>query len=311
MREVFATVARWLQAGTPCALGTLVQTFESSPAPVGTTIAVDRAGSIVGNIGAGCYESEIVQACQETIRDGRFRLLRINLTSTDEITGSTGCGGALKIAVWKPSEAFAAEAEAIVRGSAGVTVDLPEGHSFTIRAKRRLLVVGATTLAQEIARIASGLDFFTTVVDPRPPFATPERLPDAGEIVIEWPDEYLPAALNACAAVLIISHDPKFDLPALRAALQSNVSYIGLLGSRRSQAARRDSLREMGFGEDDLVRIHGPAGLDLGGKTAAETALSILAHVVAQANRRSAAPLDRTRGSIHASTTQSREVIPS
>lgn len=302
MREVFGTVARWLRDGAPCALGTLVQTYDSSPAPVGTTIAVDDTGRIAGNIGAGCHESDIVEACLQTIIDGDFRLLPINLSSTDEITGSAGCGGALKIAVWRPEKVFFEDASAILGGAEAVTVSLPAGFSFTIPAKRRIAVVGATTLAEEIARFARELDYFVTVIDPRPLFATVERLHDADEIVMEWPDEYLPRVLDTCAALLVVSHDPKFDVPALRAGLASPVPYIGLLGSRRSQAARRDALREAGASSADLARIHGPAGLDLGGASVAETALSILAHVIADANGRDAVPLDQTMGPIHASS---------
>ncbi len=300
MREVFATVARWLERGTPLALGTLVDTFESAPAPVGTTIAVDASGRIAGNIGAGCYEGDIVEACRQTIADAQFRLLRINLTDTDEITGTAGCGGALKIAVWKPDSAFVEEARAIARGLEDRTVNLEQGFQFSIRAKRRLVLAGATALAQEIAHMAKALDFFVTIVDPRPVFATAERLPDADELVLEWPDDYLPRVLDDTCALVILSHDPKFDLPALRSALRSDAPYIGLLGSRRSQAARRDALRDMGFDEAALARIHGPAGLDLGGHTTAQTALSILAQIVAVANLRSGGALEHTSNSIHA-----------
>ncbi len=302
MREVFATIARWLKAGIPFAAGTLVQSYESAPAPVGTTIAVDETGRIAGNIGAGCYESDIVEACLRTIVDDDFRVLPINLSSADEITGSAGCGGALKIAVWKPVADFADDALAIARGVEDVSVQLPQGLGFTIPAKQRLAVVGATTLANEIARMCRGLDYFVTVIDPRPVFATAERLHDADEVVMEWPDEYLPRVLETCAALLVISHDPKFDLPALGSGLRSDVPYIGLLGSRRSQASRRESLRELGFTDTDLARIHGPAGLDLGGHTVAETALSILAQVIADAHRRTGVPLERTSGSIHSAS---------
>ncbi len=299
MRDVFAIIADWLERDVPFALGTLVQTFDSSPAPIGTTIAVDRDSRIVGNIGAGCYEGDIVQACLQTVSDAQFRLLPINLSSTDEITGSAGCGGAIKIAIWKPQAGFYEDATAIARGLRDVRVTLPEGFSFTVRAKQRLVLVGATTLAQELAHMARSLDFFVTVADPRPLFATPERVPDADEIVLEWPDEYLPPVLSDIAALVVISHDPKFDIAALASALRSDVPYIGLLGSRRSQAARRDALREAGFGEPALSRIHGPVGLDLGGRSTAETALSILAQIVAQRNSRTGAPLEALTSPIH------------
>ncbi len=299
MRDVFATIAEWLAQGLPCALGTLVQTYDSAPAPIGTTIAVDRNTRIVGNIGAGCYEGDIVEACLQTMADGRFRILPINLSSTDDITGSAGCGGAIKIAIWQPVPSFYEDADAIARGLRDVEIALPEGFRFTIPAKRRLVLVGATTLAQEIARMAHSLDFFVTVVDPRPLFSTAERISDADELIVEWPDDYLPQALAGISALVVVSHDPKFDIPALRCALQSGVPYIGLLGSRRSQAARRDALRETGFGEAALSRIHGPVGLDLGGRSTAETALSILSQIVALRNSRTGAPLEAIASPIH------------
>lgn len=298
MRGVFEVVARCLQSGIPCALGTLVETRNSSPAPIGTTVAVYGDGAIAGNIGAGCYEGEIVEACLETLIDGEFRTLGVNLESTDEITGSSGCGGALRIAVWRPGAEFFNTACALAFGSEDVALNL-EGYRVEVPAKRPLFLVGATTLAQQIAQMARPLDFFTTVVDPRPAFSTNDRIPDADALVVEWPDAYFPGALNAGSAVVVLSHDPKFDIPALQCALQSDAWYIGLLGSRRSQAARRESLREAGFDEAQLARIHGPVGLDLGGNSTGETAVSILSHIVAMRTGHGASALDTTTGSIH------------
>jgi xanthine dehydrogenase accessory factor len=165
--------------------------------------------------------------------------------------------------------------------------------------KDRLILVGATTLAAELATIARRLDFDVVVVDPRPAFATKERLGHATEILRAWPDEYLPAELSDRTPVVVLSHDPKFDLPGLRCALNSAAPYIGLLGSRRSQAARRASLRDEGFDDAALARIHGPVGLDLGGTTVAETALSILAEIVATRRGGEGAPLRDAGGAIH------------
>jgi xanthine dehydrogenase accessory factor len=301
MRDVFEVVARSLQNGVSCALGTLVESYNSSPAPLGTTVAVDTSGRITGNIGAGCYEGEIVEACSETLADGKFRSLGINLESTDEISGSAGCGGSLRIAVWRPEAAFAETASAIAFGSKDVTLAIRE-HRIDIPAKRQLLLVGATTLAQQISQMARALDYFVTVIDPRPLFATADRIPDADALVLEWPDAYLPGVLSKDTAIVVLSHDPKFDIPALRCALESEAPYIGLLGSRRSQAARRESLRELGFAAEQLARIHGPVGLDLGGVTIGETALSVLSQILAVRNNRAASPLDSTGGAIHART---------
>jgi xanthine dehydrogenase accessory factor len=298
MRDVFDVVANLLKRGEQCALGTLVETRYSSPAPLGTTIAVDSEGRISGNIGAGCYEGEIVEACMQTLADGEHRTLNINLEPADEISGGSTCGGALRITVWRPASGFAQTACAIALGKENVLLETGGCH-IEIPAKRHLLLAGATTLAQDIARVARGLDYFVTVVDPRPAFATKDRIPDADALVLEWPDAYLRRALTDETPVIVLSHDPKFDVPALSCALESAAPYIGLLGSRRSQAARRESLQALGFSEEQLARIHGPAGLDIGGRTTDEIALSILAHIVACRNARTGAPLDTTQGPIH------------
>ncbi len=299
VRDTFSKAARWLRDDKRFALATLIATHRSSPSPIGTTVAVTDDAEVVGNIGAGCYESDIVDACRQTMLDGRPRRLSIDLTSADEITGAEGCGGTIEIATWIPQREFLDRERVIARGDADVTVEVSDELRFTVPAKPRLVIVGATTLAQALASVAHLLDFYVIVVDPRPVFATKERVPDADQLIVEWPDAYLQRELTDRAAVVVISHDPKFDVPALRTALASGTWYVGLLGSRRSQAARRNALRALGTSEDDLARIHGPIGLDLGGETHAETALSILAQIVAVRNRRSGAPLDSTSQPIH------------
>ena len=182
-------------------------------------------------------------------------------------------------------------------------------HIFAQREP--LLLVGATTLTAEIATIARRLDYRVVVVDPRHAFATRERVPDADEIVREWPDEYLPRVLSDRTSIIMLSHDPKLDLPGLRCALASNAPFIGLLGSRRGQTARRESLRAEGFSDEALARIHGPVGLDIGGTTAAETALSILAEVVASRHQREGTPLRSRGGAIHPSLARAAQPQPS
>jgi xanthine dehydrogenase accessory factor len=307
MREVFEVAARWLDEKQNFALATLVELRDAATAPVGTTIAVDASGRVFGNIGAGCYEAEIVEACMKTAADGATRRLDINLASDDEVMGGTACGAVMRLVVWRPQPEFRdlAEAIAVGRREALLTFAYPADDGtqaefeHTFAPKDRLMLVGATTLAAELATIARRLDFDVVVVDPRPAFATKERLGDATEIVRAWPDEYLPGELSDRTPVVVLSHDPKFDLPALRCALKSSARYIGLLGSRRSQAARRASLREEGFDETALARIHGPVGLDLGGTTVGETALSILAEVVATRRGGDGSPLRNAGGAIH------------
>ncbi len=307
MRNVFAVVAAWLDESRACALATLVDLQQAATAPLGTTIAVDARGTVFGSIGAGCYEADIVDACLMTVADEQTRRLDISLASDDELLGGTACGAVMQVVVWHPPPAFADEARAIASGertaSLRVEYERPDGtdarfeHVFA--PKERLILVGATAVAAELAMLARRLDLNVVVIDPRPTYATKERVPDAFEIVRAWPDDYLPGALSAQTPIVVLSHDPKFDLPALRCALNSSAPYIGLLGSRRSQAARRAALRAEGFDENALARIHGPVGLDLGGVTVAETALSILAEIVADRRGGEGAPLRTARGAIH------------
>lgn len=298
MRNVFTRVAEWLESGHPFALATLVELREAKTAPLGTTIAVDGEDRIVGNIGAGCYEGEIVETALQTLRDGVVRRLDVNLDTADEIAGGTACGAVMRLIVWRPGVSFVNQARAIASGERDAVLAI-EDFTCTIPANRRLVLVGATALAADLAAIARRAEFHVTVVDPRPLFATRERIPEAHELVREWPDAYLPSVLDEQSAVVILSHDPKFDLPALRCALQSRARYIGLLGSRRAQAARRDALRADGFNESDVARIHGPVGLNIGGTTNAETAISILAEIIADRSGRSGAPLLAAHGAIH------------
>ncbi|HXM08033.1 MAG TPA: XdhC family protein, partial [Candidatus Acidoferrum sp.] len=119
------------------------------------------------------------------------------------------------------------------------------------------------------------------------------------EVVVAWPEDALPALLDDRTPLLVLSHDPKIDLPALRCGLRSRAPYVGLLGSRRAQRSRRDALLEDGFEPNEVDRIQGPAGLDLGGVTVAETALSIVAEIVAKSRGGAGTPLSATQLPIH------------
>ncbi len=142
-----------------------------------------------------------------------------------------------------------------------------------------LVIIGAVHIAQSVIPMASLAGYDITVIDPRGAFATGARFPDVA-LHAEWPDEILPRfALDARTAMLALTHDPKIDDPALNLALKSKVFYIGALGSKKTQASRQERLKAMGFGDNDLARIHGPIGLAIGAKGAAEIAISILAEM--------------------------------
>lgn len=156
---------------------------------------------------------------------------------------------------------------------------------------QRLLIIGATHTAIPLCRLAKVCGFRVAVADARSAYATAERFPDADELLLDRPEVVLARACGDATSVVILTHDPKFDLPALTSALRSDVRYIGILGSRTTHERRQAALREQGFAEADLARIHAPIGLDLGAHTPEEIALAILAEMVAVRYRRKGGPL--------------------
>jgi xanthine dehydrogenase accessory factor len=160
----------------------------------------------------------------------------------------------------------------------------------------QLVVVGATDTAEELCRAAGALGWRTVVIDPRPGLVTRERLPSPDELRVGWPDEL---DLSGDTAVVVLTHEERLDVPALTAALASDAFYVGAIGSRRTQEKRRERLLEAGVSEEGLDRLAGPAGLDLGADSPAETAVSILAEVLAVRAGRSGGRLVERSGSIH------------
>lgn len=143
----------------------------------------------------------------------------------------------------------------------------------------RLVIIGAVHIAQSVIPIAQQLGYDVTVIDPRGAFATGARFPGIA-LHAEWPDEVIPQiGLDPRTALIALTHDPKIDDPALHAALTSDVFYIGALGSKKTQASRAQRLKEAGFGDEQVARIHGPIGLNIGAKGAPEIAVSIMGEV--------------------------------
>ena len=165
----------------------------------------------------------------------------------------------------------------------------------------RLVVFGAVDTAEKLCGMAKLLGWTTIVADARARFATAERLPSADQIVVAWPDEAIAQiAPDHQTAVVVLTHDDKFDVPALKGALETDAFYIGALGSRRNQEKRRERLLEAGVPEASLSRISGPCGLDIGADSQPETAISILAEALAVRAGRDGGKLEQAKGRIHA-----------
>jgi xanthine dehydrogenase accessory factor len=164
----------------------------------------------------------------------------------------------------------------------------------------RLVIVGAVDTAEALCSAAGLLGWHTIVVDPRPLLATRERIPSADELILEWPDDALArVAPDHNTAVVTLAHDEKFDVPTLKAALRSEAFYVGAIGSRRTQAKRRERLLEEGLTEEELAQIYGPAGLDIGADTPAEQAISMLSEALAVKAGRRGTPLKTATSRIH------------
>ena len=172
----------------------------------------------------------------------------------------------------------------------------------------QMLVFGAVDFTAALVRVAKVLGYRVTVCDARPVFATAQRFPQADEVVVDWPDRLLRrvgGGLTARDAVCVLTHDAKFDVPALVAALATDVGYIGAMGSRRTHAERIARLEEAGVDAASLLRIRAPIGLDIGARTPEETAVSICSEIIAQrTGRHDARPLSVTEGPIHGGETE-------
>ncbi|MEW2048824.1 XdhC/CoxI family protein [Streptomyces sp. NPDC005476] len=171
-------------------------------------------------------------------------------------------------------------------------------HSFA--PPPRMLVFGAIDYAAAVARVGDFLGYRVTVCDARPVFATARRFPPGVEVVVEWPHRYLrDTDTDARTAICVLTHDPKFDVPLLEAALRRPAAYIGAMGSRRTHDERRARLVEAGLTDGELARLRSPVGLDLGARTPEEVAVSVAAEIVALRWGGSGAPLTATAGALH------------
>ncbi|WP_327725589.1 XdhC family protein [Streptomyces europaeiscabiei] len=206
--------------------------------------------------------------------------------------------------------AVTAQAGALLRSGRTARVELggdadtcPDRLSALVHVaatRPRLMIFGAVDFAAALSQAGRFLGYHVTVCDARPVFATPARFPDADEVIVDWPHRYLErTSVDARTAVCVLTHDAKFDIPLLRLALDLPVGYVGAMGSRRTHEQRLRLLREQGMSDALVARLHSPIGLDLGAHTPEETAVSIVAEIIASTNLGSGLPLSRRTGPIH------------
>ena len=337
MRDVLADIRRWQERGERVALATVVATRRSAPRPVGSKLAVSESGELAGSVSGGCVESDVVLAAQEILAGGEPRLVTYGITDDMALSVGLPCGGEIDVFVEPLGEVVDGDdravlftviagdelgAKLLVREDGSVSGDGPaelaELAHDALRTGRshvvgdtvfadvfgpppRLFVYGAVDTAEALCRAAKLLGWRTIVADARARFATPERIPSADELIVAWPEEAVEQVRpDLATAILVLTHDDKFDLPMLKAALASHAFYVGALGSRRNQERRRGLLLEAGVPAHEIERINGPAGLDIGAESPAETALSMLAEILAVRVGRTGGPLRLSSQRIHA-----------
>lgn len=313
------TALGWHQAGRGVVLATVVETWGSAPRPVGSQLAVASDGEMAGSVSGGCVEGAVVTEAADALADGKTRLMEFGVADETAFAVGLACGGRIRVLVEPVGSAIPAPmladlvAARAARTPVAEVVDLSDFSRHLVqgapdaalaaryRADRsgvegaedgapgrfiaihnpplRLIVVGAVHIAQPLLTMARLAGYDCTLIDPRSAFGSAARFP--GQTILEdWPDEAMAAlAPDARTAVVTLTHDPKLDDPAIRIALGSGAFYIGCLGSPRTHAKRMDRLEAEGLGAVARARLHAPVGLDIGARSPAEIAISIMAEI--------------------------------
>ncbi|SMQ62096.1 XdhC/CoxI family protein [Agreia sp. VKM Ac-1783] len=365
MLDIAADLLEALGAGRRIAVATVTTVDGSAPRALGTSMAVDDQGRVLGSISGGCVEGAVYQAAEGVLETGVPVLAEFGFTEGDAFEAGLSCGGRIEVFVHEVTMGGARgaldarvvhELEAtrdgrpagvaiVVAGRAAGTViaataSAPEVerdgldsaavqrilHELTARVSSgvsgtldvdcddealrvlfvvaatapRMIIFGAVDFSAALADASHLLGYHVTVCDARPLFATPQRFPSADEVVVAWPSEYLRSTLTDSRTVIcVLTHDEKFDVPLLELALRLPVAFVGAMASRSTHERRINALEKAGLGAEELARLHSPIGLDLGGSTPQETAVSILAEVIATRTGAGGASLRSLSGPIH------------
>lgn len=304
----------WHRGGQGAVVATVVETWGSAPRPVGSQLVVRGDGHMEGSVSGGCVEGAVIVEALEMLEGGATdaKLMEFGVSQDEAFAVGLACGGRIKVLVEPVGAALpedilvelVAKREARVPVAYVVDLDSPTrrldnlgAHHNRFRLDRsgveddgrtfvavynpplRMFVVGGVHIAQSLIPMAQACGYDVALIDPRPAFASEARFAGV-RIIDEWPDEALQAeGPDARTAIITLTHDPKLDDPAIAAALGSDVFYLGCLGSKRTHAKRVERLSDAGFDAEAIARIHGPVGLDIGGRSPAEIAVSVMAQV--------------------------------
>jgi xanthine dehydrogenase accessory factor len=259
-------IAEMLERHESIAMATLVGARGSSSARVGSRMWIGPDGAAIGAVTiGGCVDARAIELSGEVLADGNPRRVEMSLGDADAQAIGMTCAGTIELLV-----------ERVDRDSEAARAMLDQ-----LKTTRTLIIVGGGEVGAALARIARTLDLRVVIVDGRERLANADRFPDADEVRVGIPSEIVGAMpLTPSVALVLVSHEYKYDLPILRAALASDVGYVGMLGGRKRRDAMKDLLREDGVPDEALTRLHTPIGLAIGAESPAEIAVSIAAELV-------------------------------
>ena len=311
--NLLAVAAQWHEKGIGVVIATVVETWGSAPRRVGSQLIVSGDGHMEGSVSGGCVEAAVVLEALDSLKNGKTKVLEYGVSDDDAFAVGLACGGKMRILVepvgkQMPQNLLQELVDAIAKDETVIyEINIKtlqrrlvyKEHEDRIRRDRsgfkedeltflnvysprlKMDIVGAVHIAQSLVQIAEIAGFSVRVIDPRESFANHERFGGI-EISNDFPDVALTKTKpNYRTAIILLTHDPKLDDPALHIALQSEAFYIGALGSKKTHQKRKNRLRDAGFTEKQIDRIHGPIGLKIGASSPEEIAVSILSEVIA------------------------------
>jgi len=337
MFEIADRLLALCESGRPIAVATAVTIDGSAPRTVGTSMAFDGS-EVIGSIAGGCVEGAVVGVCEEVLDDGLARTVEYGVSDETAFSVGLTCGGQIRVHVQLLTDDLADQLRIAtaggVAGTASVLSPMSVRHAARVQAELaariaagatglgvidcegelveaffevstpapHLIVFGAMEFSAALTQAARMLGYRITVCDPRPLFATAARFPGA-EVVVSWPTTWLAAhPVDGRTMICVLSHDARFDAELIALALATPAGFVGAMGSRRTHDRRIASLRERGVGEPAIARLRSPIGLDIGASTVEETAVAILAEIIAVRTGSTALPLATTAGPIHRRT---------
>lgn len=301
---VLKTALTWLREGRRIAIATVVQTWGSSPRPVGSWLAIRDDGQVVGSVSGGCVEDDLIRRVQTEILVRNLPEMVVYGVSREEAARfGLPCGGTLRLLVEpRPEQAILESILAAIEDHQLILreVDLrtgksvlhtgtkTDGFSLTDHAMQtsygprwRMFVIGAGQLSLYVANFAVASDFDVIVIDPREEYAEGLNLKGV-QFIKGMPDDVMQElGIDSHTAIVALTHDPKIDDLALIDALQSEAFYVGALGSLTTTLVRKERLREFNVTTEQLARLHGPVGLAIGALTPPEIAVSVMAEIIA------------------------------